>query len=225
MRCRFHQNKYNRGRRQSNGTNLKAQREDRIKRTIYVSDIDHNVTKDQLAALFSTYGQVLDCRVCGDPHSRLRFAFLEFADKNSARSALNLSGIMLGFSQITVLPSKTAILPVNPTFLPKVRIALMISKFLGTKRCHYLLIFIYLKYSQMMRRRYVQRTVYCTHIDKKVSRDEVKNFFEARCGEVSHIKLSGDHVHSRIAFVEFVSVSSNIRFQCSLGVSCYCVPL
>lgn len=25
--------------------------------------------------------QVVDCRVCGDPHSRLRFAFVEFADE------------------------------------------------------------------------------------------------------------------------------------------------
>ncbi|KAM0040147.1 putative RNA recognition motif domain, nucleotide-binding alpha-beta plait domain superfamily [Helianthus debilis subsp. tardiflorus] len=174
MRCRFHQNKYNQGRRQSNGRNIRAQREDRIKRTIYVSDIDHNV---------------LDCRVCGDPHSRLRFAFMEFADKtDSARSALSLSGIMLGFSQITVLPSKTAIIPVNPTFLPK----------------------------SDDEKKICARTVYCTNIDKKVYRDEVKNFFEARCGEVSHIKLSGDHVHSRIAFVEFVSAESAIMaLDCS----------
>lgn len=27
------------------------------------------------------YLQVVDCRVCGDPHSRLRFAFVEFADE------------------------------------------------------------------------------------------------------------------------------------------------
>lgn len=24
--------------------------------------------------------QVVDCRICGDPHSVLRFAFIEFAD-------------------------------------------------------------------------------------------------------------------------------------------------
>lgn len=24
--------------------------------------------------------KVVDCRICGDPHSRLRFAFVEFAD-------------------------------------------------------------------------------------------------------------------------------------------------
>ena len=102
--------------------------------------------------------KVVDCRVCGDPHSHLRFAFVEFADECklpfliscilkfvlimllnfmrlncfakfscylqllavSARAALSLGGTQLGFSPVKVLPSKTAILPVNPTFLPKV---------------------------------------------------------------------------------------------------------
>ncbi|KAJ9560685.1 hypothetical protein OSB04_005845 [Centaurea solstitialis] len=174
---RRRRNSYNQGRRRLNGRAFRAQREDSIRRTVYVSDIDHNVTEERLAALFSAYGQVLDCRVCGDPHSRLRFAFVEFADENSARAALNLCGIMLGFSQVRVLPSKTAILPVNPTFLPR----------------------------SEDEKEMCARTVYCTNIDKKVSQAEVKNFFEARCGEVSRIRLLGDHVHStRIAFVEFV---------------------
>ncbi|XP_024966402.1 polyadenylate-binding protein-interacting protein 9-like [Cynara cardunculus var. scolymus] len=180
---RRRRNTYSQGRRRLNGRAFRAQREDSIRRTVYVSDIDHNVTEERLAALFSAYGQVLDCRVCGDPHSRLRFAFVEFADENSARAALNLCGIMLGFSQVRVLPSKTAILPVNPTFLPR----------------------------SEDEKEMCARTVYCTNIDKKVSQAEVKNFFEARCGEVSRIRLLGDHVHStRIAFVEFVMAESAI---------------
>nr|XP_043619525.1 polyadenylate-binding protein-interacting protein 8-like [Erigeron canadensis] len=180
---RRRRNNYSQGRRRLNGRAFKAQREDSIKRTVYVSDIDHNVTEERLAALFSAYGQVLDCRICGDPHSRLRFAFVEFADENSARAALNLCGIMLGFSQVKVLPSKTAILPVNPTFLPR----------------------------SEDEKEMCARTVYCTNIDKKVSQAEVKVFFESRCGEVSRIRLLGDHVHStRIAFVEFVMAESAI---------------
>ncbi|XP_076913453.1 polyadenylate-binding protein-interacting protein 9-like [Bidens hawaiensis] len=180
---RRRRNSYSQGRRWMNGRAYKAQREDSIKRTVYVSDIDHNITEERLAALFSAYGHVLDCRVCGDPHSRLRFAFVEFADENSARAALSLCGIMLGFSQVKVLPSKTAILPVNPTFLPR----------------------------SEDEKEMCARTVYCTNIDKKISQAEVKNFFEARCGEVSRIRLLGDHVHStRIAFVEFVIAESAI---------------
>lgn len=43
-----------------------------------------------------------------------------------ARSSLNLSGTVLGFYPVRVLPSKTAIAPVNPDFLPRVRIVLTV---------------------------------------------------------------------------------------------------
>ncbi|MCD9642343.1 Polyadenylate-binding protein-interacting protein 9 [Datura stramonium] len=176
-------NNLNQGKRRMNNRAYKAQREDSIRRTVYVSEIDNNVTEEQLAALFSAYGQVVDCRICGDPHSRLRFAFVEFADEYSARAALSLCGTILGFSPLKVLPSKTAILPVNPTFLPR----------------------------SEDEREMCARTVYCTNIDKKVTQADVKNFFETRCGEVSRLRLLGDHVHStRIAFVEFVMAESAI---------------
>ncbi|XP_055807937.1 polyadenylate-binding protein-interacting protein 9-like [Solanum dulcamara] len=176
-------NNFNQGRRRMNSRSFRAQREDSIRRTVYVSDLDINITEEQLAALFSAYGQVVDCRVCGDPHSRLRFAFVEFADEYSAKAALSLCGTILGFSQLKVLPSKTAILPVNPTFLPR----------------------------SEDEREMCARTVYCTNIDKMVSQADVKFFFETRCGEVSRLRLLGDQVHStRIGFVEFVMAESAI---------------
>ncbi|XP_011037993.1 PREDICTED: polyadenylate-binding protein-interacting protein 11-like isoform X2 [Populus euphratica] len=97
-----------------------AQREDTVRRTVYVSDIDQQVTEEQLAALFINCGQVVDCRICGDPNSVLHFAFIEFTDEEGARAALSLSGTMLGYYPVKVLPSKTAIAPVNHTFLPRV---------------------------------------------------------------------------------------------------------
>nr|KJB45887.1 hypothetical protein B456_007G335300 [Gossypium raimondii] len=182
-------NNYNQGRRKLNGKAFRAQRDDSIKRTVYVSDIDQTITEEQLAGLFSNCGQVVDCRVCGDPHSVLRFAFVEFADEEGARTALNLGGTMLGFYPVRVLPSKTAILPVNPTFLPR----------------------------SEDEREMCTRTVYCTNIDKKVSQAEVKNFFESACGEVTRLRLLGDNVHStRIAFVEFAMAESAIvALNCS----------
>ncbi|XP_059301224.1 polyadenylate-binding protein-interacting protein 9-like isoform X1 [Lycium ferocissimum] len=176
-------NNFNQGRRRMNSRSFRAQREDSIRRTVYVSDLDINITEEHLAALFSAYGQVVDCRVCGDAHSRLRFAFVEFADEYSAKAALSLCGTILGFSQLKVLPSKTAILPVNPTFLPR----------------------------SEDEREMCARTVYCTNIDKMVSQADVKFFFETRCGEVSRLRLLGDQVHStRIGFVEFVMAESAI---------------
>lgn len=175
--------------RRTNERTRKADREDSIRRTVYVSDIDQQVTEEKLAELFSNCGQVVDCRICGDPHSVLRFAFIEFSDEDGARAALNLGGTVLGFYPVRVLPSKTAILPVNPKFLPKTE----------------------------DEKEMVVRTVYCTNIDKKVTQTDVKTFFEQLCGEVSRLRLLGDNVHNtRIAFVEFVQAESAIvALNCS----------
>lgn len=181
-------NNYNQKRRINSRTSM-AQREEVIKRTVYVSDIDQQVTEEDLAALFINCGQVVDCRICGDPNSVLRFAFVEFTDEEGARAALSLAGTMLGYYPVRVLPSKTAIAPVNPTFLPR----------------------------SEDEREMCARTIYCTNIDKKVTQAEVKLFFESICGEVHRLRLLGDYHHStRIAFVEFVMAESAIAaLNCS----------
>ncbi|PWA85394.1 Ataxin-2, C-terminal [Artemisia annua] len=180
------------GKRRMNSRTNMAQREDAIKRTVHVSDIDQQVTEEQLAALFINCGQVVDCRVCGDPNSVLRFAFIEFTDEEGARNALSLAGTMLGYYPVRVLPSKTAIAPVNPTFLPR----------------------------SEDEREMCARTIYCTNIDKKVTQADVKLFFESLCGEVYRLRLLGDYHHSsRIAFVEFVMAESAIAaLNCSGAV-------
>ncbi|CAA0813061.1 Polyadenylate-binding protein-interacting protein 11 [Striga hermonthica] len=185
-------NGYAHGKRRTNSRTSLAQREDVIRRTVYVSDIDHQVTEEQLAALFINCGQVVDCRVCGDPNSVLRFAFVEFTDEEGARNALSLSGTMLGYYPVKVLPSKTAIAPVNPTFLPR----------------------------SEGEREMCARTIYCTNIDKQVTQADVKLFFESLCGEVHRLRLLGDYHHAtRIAFVEFVMADSAIAaLNCSGAV-------
>ncbi|XP_042434083.1 polyadenylate-binding protein-interacting protein 12-like isoform X2 [Zingiber officinale] len=174
---RRNKNGYGQGNRRMNSRTSLAQRDEVIRRTVYVADVDRQVTEEELAILFNRCGHVVDCRMCGDPKTILRFAFIEFEDDESARAALNLSGAMLGSYPLRVLPSKTAIAPVNPTFLP----------------------------SSDDEREMCSRTVYCTNIDKKVSQAEIRLFFEFLCGEVYRLRLLGDQNHStRIAFVEFV---------------------
>ncbi|XP_066321513.1 polyadenylate-binding protein-interacting protein 8-like [Miscanthus floridulus] len=180
---RRRRNSFNQGRRRVGGRPRRADREDSVRRTVYVSDIDQHVTEQKLAEVFSNCGQVVDCRICGDPHSVLRFAFIEFADDAGARAALTLGGTILGYYPVRVLPSKTAILPVNPKFLPRTE----------------------------DEKEMVSRTVYCTNIDKKVTEDDVKGFFQQACGKVSRLRLLGDYVHSTcIAFVEFAEAESAI---------------
>ncbi|KAK8450746.1 hypothetical protein SEVIR_6G085200v4 [Setaria viridis] len=186
------------GRRRTNSRTSMAQRDEVIRRTVYVSDIDHQVTEENLAALFINCGQVVDCRMCGDPNSVLRFAFIEFTDEEGARTALNLSGTVLGYYPVRVLPSKTAIAPVNPTFLPR----------------------------SDDEREMCARTIYCTNIDKKVTQADLKLFFESICGEVFRLRLLGDYHHStRIAFVEFVMAeSATAALNCS-GVILGALPI
>lgn len=185
-------NNFGQGKRRLNNRTSMAQREDAIRKTVYVSDIDLQVTEEHLAGLFLSCGPVVDCRICGDPNSVLRFAFVEFYKEEDARAALNLSGTMLGYYPVRVLPSKTAIAPVNPTYLPK----------------------------SEDEREMCTRTIYCTNIDKKVTQAEVKLFFESVCGEVHRLRLLGDYHHAtRIAFVEFAMAESAIAaLNCSGAV-------
>ncbi|KAK1418956.1 hypothetical protein QVD17_28109 [Tagetes erecta] len=183
---------FSNGKRRMNSRTNMAQQEDAIRRTVHVSDIDQQVTEEQLASLFINCGQVVDCRVCGDPNSVLRFAFIEFTDEDGAKNALSLAGTVLGYYPLRVLPSKTAIAPVNPTFLPR----------------------------SEDEREMCARTIYCTNIDRKVTQADVKLFFESFCGEVYRLRLLGDYHHSsRIAFVEFVRAESAIAaLNCSGAV-------
>ncbi|KAE9587269.1 hypothetical protein Lal_00004515 [Lupinus albus] len=195
---RRRKNGYNHGKRRASNKMELERKEEMIKRTVYVSDIDQLVTEEQLAALFLNCGQVVDCRVCGDPNSILRFAFVEFTDEEGARAALNLSGTMLGYYPLRVLPSKTAIAPVNPTFLPR----------------------------SEDEREMCSRTIYCTNIDKKLTQADVKHFFQSICGEVQRLRLLGEYQHStRIAFVEFTVAESAIAALSCSGVILGSLPI
>jgi len=164
------------------------------------------VTEESLATFFADCGTVMDCRICGDPNSAMRFAFIEFAEDVAAhkvgafvkcapqfalnwatqacgsccversaclpplttpgpapptrpqpppRQALSKTGSILGSSPLRVLPSKTAIVPVNKELMPRTGDEL--------ERC--------------------SRTVYVANIDKKVEKEDVRSFFEQLCGE------------------------------------------
>ncbi|RWW02655.1 hypothetical protein BHE74_00033698 [Ensete ventricosum] len=137
--------------------------------------------------------------MCGDPKSVLRFAFIEFTDEEGAQAALNLSGTVLGFYPVRVLPSKTAIAPVNPTFLPR----------------------------SDDEREMCSRTVYCTNIDKKVVNVKYKQINStSHMLQVYRLRLLGDYHHStRIAFVEFVMAeSATAALNCS-GVVLGSLPI
>ncbi|PSC71376.1 polyadenylate-binding -interacting 11-like [Micractinium conductrix] len=152
--------------------------EEKVRRTVYISDISDAVSEAQLASFFADCGQLVDCRVCGDPNSSMRFAFIEFVGEEGAHQALSKSGSVLGDFPIRVSPSKTAIVPVNNTYLPR----------------------------SNDERELVARTVFVGNVDRVLEQDQLREFFDSLCGPVSKIRLLGDAQHtSKIAFVEFVS--------------------
>lgn len=59
--------------------------EEKVRRTVYISDISDTVSEAQLAGFFQECGQLVDCRVCGDPNSSMRFAFIEFLSEDAAQ--------------------------------------------------------------------------------------------------------------------------------------------
>ncbi|KAM0840395.1 hypothetical protein ACQ4PT_059692 [Festuca glaucescens] len=138
-------------------------KEEFVRKTVYVTNIDQTVTEEMLAQLFERCGIVVDCRLCGDPTSSFRFAFVEFLYQEDAFNALNLDGEIIGIFPVKVAPSRMAIMPIRHSFLPQ---------------------------SEEEKER-SSRTVYCTNIRKMVTPDELINFCQIYFGPVSHVRLMG----------------------------------
>ncbi|WVZ64422.1 hypothetical protein U9M48_013934 [Paspalum notatum var. saurae] len=84
----------------------RIQWQEAVRRTIFVKYIDN---------------YVVDCRICGDStFVGLRFGFVELQSEDETRAALFLDGTIIGICPLKISPSKTAIRPINPRFLPQV---------------------------------------------------------------------------------------------------------
>ncbi|CAN6210390.1 unnamed protein product [Urochloa humidicola] len=162
-----------------------------VKRTIFVKFIDQTVTEQILAELFGSYGNVVDCRICGDPSNGLRYGFVELQSEEEAYAALLLDGIIIGETSLRVSPSRTPICPINPRFLPQSEDEWEICS----------------------------RTVYCTNISKIVQSSNLKAFCEAYFGKVCRLKLVENFKGStNLAFIEFTEVDGAIAALASTGI-------
>ncbi|XP_063936531.1 polyadenylate-binding protein-interacting protein 12 [Daucus carota subsp. sativus] len=119
----------------------------------------------------------------------LRFGFVEFAEEESARISLSLERTMLGSHAIRVVPSRSAIAPVDRRLLPR--------SAAERERC--------------------TRTVYCTNIQREVPAEEIIFFFESFCGKVLCLRVFDNrHYPTCAAFVEFATSESAVAaLNCS----------
>uniref|UniRef100_A0A6U3E2W7 RRM domain-containing protein n=1 Tax=Paramoeba aestuarina TaxID=180227 RepID=A0A6U3E2W7_9EUKA len=88
---------------------IKNEDKERILRTVYVGQVDLNLTEDQIKDFFSDCGAVTKVALAGDSAHTTRFAFVEFADLTAVKKALLKNDFPLGGQQIKVRPSKTPI--------------------------------------------------------------------------------------------------------------------
>eukprot|EP01025_Chloroclados_australasicus_P015154 TRINITY_DN1721_c0_g1_i3.p1 TRINITY_DN1721_c0_g1~~TRINITY_DN1721_c0_g1_i3.p1 ORF type:complete len:309 (+),score=17.69 TRINITY_DN1721_c0_g1_i3:464-1390(+) len=193
------------GRQQAQYTHL-------IERTIYITELVHDITEADIANFFSRCGDVVDCRLVGDAHSRMRMAFVEFSQNTfyfAVPEALKLTNTMLRGNPIRVQKSKTAIIPISPKFLPQNEEEAL--------RC--------------------QRTVCVKNVDKRFKMEDVRVFFETLAvdenmgadGKVERVKLVQDNSgpnSTQMAYVEFCRDES---VACALnkcqGALMGCLPL
>ena len=133
------------------------------------------VSEFQLLRVLGACGNVVDHRMCGDPHELgMRWAFIELDSEDAVSRALTLDGAILGGHSIKVVRSKTAIVPVNSSLLSRSEEEL--------ERC--------------------RRTVHVTNVDPDCEPGALAAFFAQQCGEVNRIHVA-HHAHGRVAFVEF----------------------
>ncbi|KAJ2660713.1 hypothetical protein IWW48_002810 [Coemansia sp. RSA 1200] len=80
-----------------------------ISRTIYVGNIASWVGEQQLMDFFAVCGPVAYVKMAGDGMQPTRFAFVEFADVQTAQAALQMNGMMLADRPLKVNHSKNSI--------------------------------------------------------------------------------------------------------------------
>ena len=149
--------------------------------SVHVRGVATSVSESTLARIFAGCGRVIDCRLSGWDRSRYRFAFVAFTSEGEVERALGLDGLVLEGSEIRVQRSKTAIIPVNPDFLPRSEAEL--------ERC--------------------RRTVYVANVCPDLTEADVRDTFEKMCGPISGIHLQmSTRKNAQVAFVEFADAGS-----------------
>ncbi|KAJ3178484.1 Protein srek1IP1 [Geranomyces variabilis] len=85
------------------------QKADEISRTIYIGNIPHEASEEDLRATFAACGDIIAVKIAGDAHQTSRFAFMEFATEEAAGKAMLLSGVLVRDRPVKVNFSKNTI--------------------------------------------------------------------------------------------------------------------
>jgi len=86
-----------------------AQKAEEVARTVYVGNVNSQISTEQLINFFARCGPITYCRMAGDESHPSRFAFIEFATLTGAQSAMLLNWTTLLDRPIKVNHSKNPI--------------------------------------------------------------------------------------------------------------------
>ena len=164
------------------------------------------VTEAEVAQHFADCGQIMDCRVCGDPNSAMRFAFIEFRDEASLMQVLQLAfhsfkSNAMDFCLGSAVWCLYDVLRRKRLAASAAAVAVQALKLNGSLLgCHRLRVtpsktaIVPVKSDFLPRtdleRALCARTVYVANIDKKVDKEDVLAYFEKFCGEGCRRTLS-----------------------------------
>eukprot|EP01025_Chloroclados_australasicus_P007040 TRINITY_DN1223_c0_g1_i1.p1 TRINITY_DN1223_c0_g1~~TRINITY_DN1223_c0_g1_i1.p1 ORF type:complete len:392 (-),score=7.74 TRINITY_DN1223_c0_g1_i1:2081-3256(-) len=173
---------------------LQAQNRHLIERTIYVTELVHNITEEEVATFFNRCGVVEDCRVTNNPYSHTRRAYIQFSEstfRSAVPIALNLHNPTLRGKPMCIQKSTTPIIPISEDLFPKT-----LEEDL---RC--------------------RRTLCVHNIERRFTQQDVKVFFENLAadrsvgadGKVARVKMMPDNSEqgmTQMALLEFYSDES-----------------
>jgi RNA recognition motif-containing protein len=185
---------------------------DATEKTIYVTNIDSQITEDQLYDFFNSYAHVDKYKLCGDTSHPTRFAFVEFSTREGAIEALQLNNSQIGAYNIKISPSRTAISNGSNRNggLSQHRNSHRPARESRSNSFNN---------STPQHQEQVGRTVYVGNVDISITEDELQEFFHETCGPVSKVSLAGDSEHSaRFAFIEFANTEARDKALTKSGV-------
>ncbi|KAG9160068.1 hypothetical protein Leryth_005804 [Lithospermum erythrorhizon] len=108
---------------QSQSSKDSSDKEESLKKTVQVSNLNPLLTVDQLKQLFGFCGTIVDCTITDSKH----FAYIEYSKPEGATAALALNNMDVGGRPLNVEMSKS--LPPKPAALASSSLPLMMQQF------------------------------------------------------------------------------------------------
>jgi arginine/serine-rich splicing factor 12 len=188
-----------------------------LEKSVYVGNIAKPVTEAVLKQFFSHCGEVVQLKILQQPLTEMRYAYVEFKEPASVKTALMLNNIQLIDKPLAIQEATKAVIQsfeapriINPilTLDPNLAQAVYKNPNMGVTTSH----------GTTQKLEEVARTVYVGNVNPTTTPEELMNFFGV-CGQITFLRMAGDDVHTnRFAFIEFATLEAAAKALTMNGV-------